>query len=126
MTVEKYEVIGKEADVAEWWKLADKAAQECHCQFTEGYDCGDLGDIVHAMKVLQRLTKLVSHASASNGNPVVIVSEGIFVSIPAKETVMQRESKYMIWQEHEKEYDGITFKCTTDYVLKDKEKEAVA
>ena len=39
--VEKYEVIGKEADVAEWWKIADKAAQECHCQFTEGYDCGD-------------------------------------------------------------------------------------
>lgn len=126
MSVEKYEIIGKEADVAEWWKLADKAAQECHCQFTEGYDCGDLGDIVHAMKVLQRLTKLVSHASASSGNPVVMINEGIFVSIPAKETVRQVESKYMIWKEHTKEYEGITFKCSTDYVLKDEEKEVVA
>lgn len=120
MTVEKYEIIGKEADVAEWWKLADKAAQECGCQLSEDFGGSDIGDIVHAMQVLERLTNF---ANFEGSNPIVSVNEGIFLAVPGKEQVIDKVGEFFTWKSHRKEYAGVEFRFEDDFKYKEEAKE---
>lgn len=120
MTVEKYEIIGKEADVAEWWKLADKAASDTNCILSEDYGGSDIGDIIHAMRVLSRLTE---SANLETDSQFVTVREGIFLAIPGKEEVIDKEGDVFTWKCHRKSYMGIEFWYNDDFKYKEQAKE---
>ena len=123
MTVEKYEIIGKEADVAEWWKLADKAAQECGCQLSEDFGGSHVGDIVRAVKILQRYSAYANINDEGTKPVMLIKSEGIFLSIPGSITEESGESEYMTWKILAKEYSGIRFEYMSEWAAKEQRRE---
>lgn len=120
MTVEKYEIIGKEADVAEWWKLADKAASETNCILSEDYGGSNIGDIIHAMRVLSRLAEF---STLETYGKIVTVREGLFLAVPGKEEVIAKEGDVFTWKCHRKSYMGIEFRYNDDFKYKEEAEE---
>lgn len=115
--VEKYEVTGKEQDVAEWWKLADKAAQETNCTLSEDFGGSDVGDIIHSLEVLKRHCEYVDFSkNANDTRPVVhIENEMLFISIPGETKSKKVVCDSMEWTKLTKEYAGVVFSYHKDF-----------
>lgn len=123
MTVEKYEIIGTEENVSEWWKLADKAAQETNCTLSEDFGGSHVGDIVQAVKILQRYSAYANINDEGTKPVMLIKSEGIFLSIPGSITEESGESEYMTWKILAKEYSGIRFEYMSEWAAKEQRRE---
>ena len=128
MYSEKYEVTGREEDVAEWWRMAEKAATACNCTLSEDFGGSAVGDIVKAVHVLKRYG--ISTVIEKEGTLVAYVDDKrLFDSIPAKTRTLPltkdlTEQLALV----SKAYEGILFKHFRDVSVEEVQnaREAVA
>lgn len=104
---ENYTVTGAEADVAEWWREADKLADRHNVILSEDFGNSELGDVIRAIKVLQRVS--VSSGTGCESAYVSIEDKRLFDSIPGQTRTEIRNTEDGAYYRHVVEYGGIEF-----------------
>lgn len=99
---EHYAVTGAEADVAEWWREADRIADRHDVTLSEDFGNSTIGDIVRAVQVLNSV-------QAAEMRKVYIKSKSLFRSIPGETNKEEVHGEYLDCTVLSKEYQGITF-----------------
>lgn len=104
---ETYEVRGEEPDVAEWWREADRLAERHNVTLSEDFGNSELGDVIRAIKVLQRVS--VSSGTGCESAYVSIEDKRLFDSIPGQTRTEIRNTEDGAYYRHVIEYGGIEF-----------------
>lgn len=122
---ETYEVRGAEADVAEWWREADRLADRHNVTLSEDFGNSELGDIIRAIKVLDRVS--IAAGTLAGTRPYVHIQDRrFFDAIPgtARHThVVDEDSSH---DEYIVEYAGIKFSHWANYSHTEKSLQGVA
>ena len=106
---ENYAVTGAEPDVAEWWREADRLAERHNVTLSEDFGNSELGDVILAIKVLQRVS--VSSGTGCESAYVSMEDKRLFDSIPGQTRTEIRNTEDGVYYRHVVEYCGIEFTC---------------
>ncbi len=111
---ENYTVTGEEADVAEWWRDADKLADKHNVVLSEDFGNSEIGDIIRAIKVLDRVS--IAAGTLAGTRPYVHIKDRrVFDAIPGtvRHThVVDEDAEY---DEYSVIYSGIKFSHWENY-----------